>query len=107
MHEHDAPAHAILAVLGGFQLRRAVLGILLSTNGPLALAEIVDTLRRAGYTTNPLLAKPPHGIIANLLDYQEGRGRVIRTMRGEYAVVGETFSQSTRWRYRNWQRLTR
>lgn len=103
MHEHST---LTLTVIGGFQLRRAVLGILLSANGPLPLAEIVDALRHAGYTTNPMLAKPPHGVIANLLDYQEGRHRVIRTSRGEYVVVSTAFSQSTRWRYRNWQRLT-
>lgn len=95
-----------LIVITGFRLRRAVLGILLVANGPMPLADIVDALRRAGYTTNPSLAKPPHGIIANLLDYQEGRGRVIRTARGEYAVVATAFSSSTKWRYRNWQRLT-
>lgn len=95
-----------LAVIAGFRLRRAVLGILLGTNAPMTLTDIVESLRHAGFTTNPTLTKPPHGVIANLLDYQEGRGRVIRTARGEYVVVPTSFSASTKWRYRNWRRLT-
>jgi hypothetical protein len=95
-----------LRAISGFQLRRAVLGTLLAADGPMAVSDIVAALRAAGVTTLPHLAKPPHGIIANLLDYQESTGRVVRTGRAVYVIDPAGMSRSTRWRYVHWQRLT-
>jgi hypothetical protein len=92
-------------VISGFSLRRAVLGILLAAADPVSVTDIVDSLHAAGFTTNPRLAKPPCGIVANLLDYQESTGRVIRTDRGTYLVDPGGWSRSTRWRYVHWRRL--
>lgn len=94
-------------VISGFPLRRAVLGILLNADGPVTVTEIVDALHAAGVTTNPRLVKAPCGIVANLLDHQESRGRVIRTDRASYLLDPTGWSRSTRWRYANWRRLER
>ena len=45
-----------------------MLGTLLAADGPMAVSDIVADLRAAGVTTRAHLAKPPHGVIANLLD---------------------------------------
>jgi hypothetical protein len=99
----DEPA---LQVLRGFPLRRAVIGILLGAERPVTVAEIVTILREAGATTSPILAKPPNGVIANLLDHQESIGRVMRTARATYVLVPTRMSRSTRWRYLHWRRLS-
>jgi hypothetical protein len=69
------------------------------------VTDIVDALHAAGVTTSPRLVKPPCGIIANLLDHQESRGRVIRTERATYLIDPAGWSRSTRWRYANWRRF--
>lgn len=93
-------------IIGGFTLRRAVLGILLEANGPITVSDIVDTLHAAGFTTGGHLAKPPCGVIANLLDYQESRGRVHRLERATYVIDPAGLSRATRYRYLHWRRLS-
>lgn len=80
-------------------LRRALLGHLLTAGDPVTVRGLVDAL--AGDFGAD--AEPKR--IADMLRYQVRRGRVRRTARGVYQAMPGAFARSTAWRCVNWRRL--
>ena len=89
----------------GIQLRRAVLGTLLSAGRPLTANEIVGALHARGVTTGDWLTKGPSRVIGDLLAYQVRIGRVVKTGPGTFRAVPGSMSRSTRWRCLHWEQL--
>lgn len=80
-------------------LRRAVLGLLLSAGRPMTVTEVVEHVRASGFDPNARR-------VANLLAYQMRAGRVVRRGPATYSAIAEAMSGTTRWRCLNWDRLS-
>jgi hypothetical protein len=79
-------------------VRRAVLGTLLSAGAPVRVGELVDLLGpRFGADAGP------KGV-SDLLRHQVRMGRVRRVERGVYAIVPGAIPKTTAWRCVNWRR---
>lgn len=87
-----------LVYVSGLALRRALLGILLVADAPLAVAEITQRLQASGRTTWSAVGDPPRKRVADSLDYLRRIGKVERVRRGVYAVVWGSMSRTTRQR---------
>lgn len=86
-------------------LRRAVMRILLRSDDPRSLAEIVWHLQDVdGIDVVPGRDVDPHHRISDLLNWQVRRGRVRRIRRGWFEVVPDSLSRTNRWRIEHWDR---
>ena len=88
----------------GIRLRRAVLGILLSTGVPMTAAEVVAVLHAHGVTTPTPRSKGPVRYVGDMLAYQTRAGSARRVAPGRYVVI-RSMSRTTRCRYANWHRF--
>jgi len=86
--------------------RRAVLRILLRSDRPMTVPEIVRAVERVddvdlgGYRTGGATKR-----VANLLAWQVRQRRVRRVGRGLFEAVPGAFARTTRWRIDNWERV--
>lgn len=78
-------------------LRRAVLGLLLTSRVPLGIDEVISSLRE------PLGAAVSRKRVADMLRHQVRIGRARRVSRGVYEAIPEAFPKATAWRCLNWQ----